>query len=86
MGDGIFVTGTLGDARAGLEVESGPLFQALVDPVPRVELGQALAASEGITSMCDVSDGLAADLRQLLSPADQGARVFAESIPISKVP
>jgi len=84
VGDGIFVTGTLGDARAGLEVESGPLFQALVDPVPRVELGQALASSVGITSMCDVSDGLAADLRQLLSPADQGARVFAESLPISK--
>ncbi len=93
-GAGIYVTGTLGDAAAGLQQALGsgrsphggradPLFRALVDPVPRVAAGVQLAASGRVFSMCDVSDGLGRDLRRLLAPAGLGARIEVDRIPIS---
>lgn len=82
-GNDIFVTGTLGDARAGLDCVEGFLFLAQVDPEPRVELGRALAESGVVTSMCDVSDGLGSDLAQLLCSAGQGATIFRDALPIS---
>ena len=83
VGDGIFVTGFLGDAKAGLEAEEGPLFDAQYRPTARVEAGVALGHSGVVTSMCDVSDGLSTDLGQLL-PADAGAIVEMSCLPISE--
>jgi len=82
VGDGIFVTGFLGDAKAGLEAEEGPLFDAQYRPTARVKAGVALGHSGVVTSMCDVSDGLSTDLGQLL-PADAGAIVEMSRLPIS---
>ncbi len=93
-GDALFVTGTLGDAAAGLtmalagEVPAAddplaPLFSALVDPVPRVEAGRRLGRSGCVRAMCDVSDGLGRDLRNLLAPSRLGARLDAEAVPLS---
>lgn len=94
VGDAIFVTGWLGDARAGLQVvecdgppASGsrfsPLFGTLIDPQPRLEAGRALARSRLVHAMCDISDGFGRDVRRLLVPEGLGARVDAARLPLS---
>jgi thiamine-monophosphate kinase len=91
VGDALFVTGTLGDARAGLalsRVESEVIdFEVLLrrfhDPEPRVSAGRALARSGWVRAMCDVSDGLAQDVRNLLEADGFGAEVDAMALPLS---
>lgn len=86
-GDDLYASGTLGDARAALEVFRGTLslpseaFEAARErmevPAPRVALGQAL---RGIASAAiDISDGLAGDLRHILRYSGVGATVEADA-------
>ena len=69
-GDRVVLAGTLGRSAAGLALlrKGGTPVQALVDahlrPSPPYALGPELAQL-GATSMCDVSDGLVADLEHL---------------------
>ncbi|MCB9651861.1 MAG: thiamine-phosphate kinase [Deltaproteobacteria bacterium] len=95
VGDGIYVTGRLGDAKAGLRlVQSGvvpalgtpyySLYKALVDPQARVEAGRRLANVHLVHAMCDISDGFGKDLRHLLVPEGLGARIEAQALPISQ--
>jgi thiamine-monophosphate kinase len=91
-GDVIFVTGTPGDAAAGLALvqdaasrrgngSAGYLEGRFLAPTPRVELGQSL---RGIASAAiDISDGLHADLGKLLSASGMGARIDLEKLPLS---
>ena len=91
-GDLIFVSGTPGDAAAGLGLLRGPdsegtdehrryLVERFCAPTPRVELGQAL---RGIASAAiDVSDGLHADLGKLLAASTVGARLDLADLPLS---
>lgn len=91
-GDAILVSGTPGDAAAGLAVlqrrlapESTAARAYLVDrflrPAPRVALGLALT---GVASAAiDVSDGLLGDLDKLLSASRKGARVELDLLPVS---
>lgn len=91
-GDDIYVTGTLGDALAGLKllqqnesVDSEiaiELITRLHRPTPRVEVGKALA---GIATACiDISDGLAADLGHILESGNTiGAEIELTSLPLS---
>lgn len=84
-GDVLVVVGELGLARVGLAVleKDGPAavadwpaaVAAHLAPVPQVEAGLALAGIDGVTSLMDVSDGLARDLPRLL-PAGCGADLF----------
>lgn len=60
-GDAILVTGTLGGSRISKHV----------DFVPRLAEGQWLAQFDAVHSMIDLSDGLAKDLPELLSPSLQ---------------
>jgi thiamine-monophosphate kinase len=94
VGDVIFVTGQLGEARAGLhfaqkklKISRGDyrqkLVDALVDPMPRVKAGRNLAKVAAVHAMCDVSDGLGKDLRRLLVPERLGARLDANRLPIA---
>lgn len=91
-GDAVFISGTMGDAAAGLAIQQGrlaaqsPTARAyLVDrflrPAPRVALGRALL---GVASAAiDVSDGLLGDLAKLLDASRLGARVELDAVPVS---
>ncbi len=92
-GDWIFVTGTLGDAAAGLDVLLGKLDvhdlthkNALVNrhyyPTPRVLAGQTLRR---LASSCiDISDGLLQDMQHVLNASNVGAVLNLDQLPISK--
>ncbi len=85
-GDTIFVTGTLGDAAAGLEMlERGASESFLVSrflrPTARVAYGQALAGRAH--AAIDISDGLCADLGKLLTASGVGAEIRLEALPLS---
>jgi thiamine-monophosphate kinase len=96
VGDVIAVTGTVGRSAAGLallEAASAPagvadatrldVIGAHLRPRPRTREGQWLAAAGGITSMIDLSDGLATDLGHLCEESAVGARVELDRIPVS---
>lgn len=89
--DGIYVTGTLGDAGLALAARdsaTGPQAPArsalearLARPEPRVRTGLAL---RGLASAAiDVSDGLAADLGHILAASDVGGIIEAQRLPLS---
>ena len=91
VGDELWVSGSLGDARAALEVFRGTLAadaasfehwrRAMEMPEPRVALGQRL---RGIASSAiDISDGLLGDLGHLLRRSAVGARLDADALPAS---
>jgi thiamine-monophosphate kinase len=90
-GDDIWISGTLGDARAGLGVQRGEWFanpndaamfrEALERPEPRIALGLAL---RGIAhAALDLSDGLAGDLLHILERSSVGASVDVDAVPRS---
>lgn len=89
-GDGVYVSGTIGDAGAGLAVLKGELLtdddtDFLIgryrQPTPRLSLGAAL---RGIaTAALDVSDGLMADLGHLAEVSKVRITVQANRIPRS---
>ncbi|HHQ41587.1 MAG TPA: thiamine-phosphate kinase [Chromatiales bacterium] len=91
-GDVLCVTGTLGDAAAGLALARGglaglaPEHEAflrarLERPAPRVAAG--VAARGMARAAIDVSDGLLADLAHLLEADGLGARVEVAALPCS---
>ena len=89
--DWIYVTGDLGDSKAGLDVILGhasansPCAEQLEKrhylSTPRILLGQAL---QGIASSAiDISDGLISDLAHILKRSDVGAVIEVDDLPIS---
>jgi thiamine-monophosphate kinase len=88
IGDGVYVSGTLGDAAGALHLRQQKLAepmwlaQRLDQPTPRVALGRALLAIAN--SAIDVSDGLLADLGHICQQSQCCARVFAERLPLSQ--
>ncbi len=97
-GDGIFVTGTLGDSAAGLKILKSPkrkwqgpvahrkkLIQRHLKPEPRVKTADWLARSSyKVSAMIDLSDGLAQDLGHVLTASRTGAELWEAALPISK--
>jgi thiamine-monophosphate kinase len=90
-GDDIWISGAVGDARAGLGVQRGEwsadaadaaaFRHALERPQPRITLGLAL---RGIAhAALDLSDGLAGDLRHILERSGVQATVEADAVPRS---
>ena len=86
-GDGIYVSGTLGDAAAGLMnlkddiLADDFLAQRFYDPTPRLGLGQWLQGKA--TSALDVSDGLLQDLGHILHQSQVGATIDVNHLPLS---
>jgi thiamine-monophosphate kinase len=91
-GDILAVTGTLGDAGAGLALALGALEAAdaaaarellrrFEYPTPRVDFGMA---ARGIASAAmDISDGLVGDLPKLAAAAGLGAAIEVQQLPVS---
>ena len=94
-GDVVLVTGTLGDAAAGLELlgaasEAGDLsmtpsqqhlVQRLLRPTPRVAAGRLLRPLA--TACVDISDGLLTDLGHICTSSGVGACLDATQVPRS---
>ncbi len=89
--DVLFVSGTPGDAAAGLALEQGRLAappearaylrERFLFPTPRLALGERLRA---YASACiDVSDGLLGDAGKLASASGVGAELVFEDLPLS---
>jgi thiamine-monophosphate kinase len=80
-GDGVFVTGTIGDSGGGLDARNGVLFERYRVPEPPVAFGPSL---RGLASAAiDMSDGLLADLGHLADVSGVRIVVEAERIPRS---
>jgi thiamine-monophosphate kinase len=91
-GDLVYVTGSLGDAAAGLHCRTqhgggvaaahrAVLLARLERPEPRIAAGAAL---RGVASSCiDVSDGLLADLGHVARASAVAIEIDAGSLPVS---
>ncbi len=88
-GDVIAVTGTLGDAAAGLRrlregvPPADPLARAHLHPEPPLSVGQRAAAA-GLRCGIDVSDGLLQDIGHVCEMSRAGAVIRAPDIPLSE--
>ena len=86
-GDHLWVSGTIGDAGAGLrglrgEIAADPvLAERYRNPRPRLEAGQRLAALAG--AMMDVSDGLLIDSSRLAAASGVAAEIDLALVPLS---
>lgn len=89
-GDAVLVTGTLGDAAAGLQLvqrggesdaRAAYLIERLNRPTPRVAAGLALRGSAN--ACIDVSDGLLADLGHICAASRVGAEIDSSLLPRS---
>ncbi len=74
VGDAVFVTGTLGGSRKGRHLTF----------IPRVREARLLTQKFRLTSMIDLSDGLAGDLGQICRGSKVGALVKKEAVPVTK--
>lgn len=99
VGDDIYVTGTLGDSLAGLELlrHSGRgaagksflprhrrfLIRRHLHPTARIPEGRWLSAQRWATSAIDVSDGLSGDLRHICEESRVGADIDLSTLPLS---
>jgi thiamine-monophosphate kinase len=91
-GDEIWISGRLGGSAAGLRtfLQPIPLLDGVgtmlrlryAQPQPRIREALFLRASEQLTSMIDLSDGLAGDLGHICDESGVGADIVAEALPL----
>ena len=89
VGDDIWVSGTLGEARLALAAYRGELAldpgkleaasARMHTPMPRIELG--LALRNICHAAIDISDGLLGDLGHVLQRSNVGASINADALP-----
>lgn len=92
-GDVVFVTGTLGDARAGLQLllqgtdqkiqRKNKLIQKHQQPEPRVLFAQALQPLKRL-ALNDISDGVANELHEIAVASNVAIEIQDELVPISE--
>lgn len=98
VGDRIYVTGTIGDANAGLRIlhthstnlrRFSPsavekfLIRRHVRPTPRVHVGQLLVARNLAHAAIDLSDGLSSDVGHVCDESHVGAEIRGNALPLS---
>jgi thiamine-monophosphate kinase len=94
-GDDLYVTGSIGAARAGLVwLQANPVLDEPSDPAlaecvrryrrpePRTRVGVLLGRTRGASACIDLSDGFADAVRQVTQSSGTGARIDAASIPV----
>jgi len=94
-GDGLYVTGALGAAAAGLRLlkrgarppgkgsAGRRAVRAHLDPEPRVKAGRLLGMTGLAAAMIDLSDGLLQDLPRLCAASGTGAVVEEAAVPVA---
>ncbi|HEX7872164.1 MAG TPA: thiamine-phosphate kinase [Sphingobium sp.] len=86
-GDLLHVSGTIGDAGAGLAIRLGQaagdamLVRRYVRPEPRLTLGQWIAPH--VTAMADVSDGLLIDADRMGRASGCAIHIDLDAVPLS---
>ncbi len=85
-GDALWVTGTIGDAGAGLAIAQGAAGPAALlaryrRPMPRLAEGRALARH--VHAMMDVSDGLLIDAARMAMASGLAVTVALDAVPLS---
>ncbi|MGA2639411.1 MAG: thiamine-phosphate kinase [Spirochaetia bacterium] len=96
VGDLIMVTGTVGDAAAGVALLLDPELVDATDaayaeiarsrrdsPAPRVREGALIGSLRQASAMIDVSDGIAGDLRHICEKSGVSVRLHADTLPVS---
>ena len=94
-GDLVLVTGHLGASAAGLHLGLHPgvvvadadraeVVRAHLEPLPRLEESQAIAAAGPAHAMMDISDGLANEVNHICEFSGVGARLRGERIPMGE--
>jgi thiamine-monophosphate kinase len=87
-GDGIWVTGVLGGARAALEAwrrgdsPAADARRAFAHPEPRIAAGRWLSG-HGARAMLDLSDGLAGDVEHLAAASEVRIDLTLEMVPVA---
>jgi thiamine-monophosphate kinase len=91
VGDDVWISGTLGDARLWLAARRGEMVldacdhdgaaQRMHAPTPRVALGRLLAEGRLAHAALDISDGLVGDLGHILAASRVGAVLDADALP-----
>ena len=90
-GDGLWVSGFIGAAAAGLEMLRSGVMPGLsssecvaryLRPEPRVRLGLAMAQAKAARAAMDLSDGLADAAHQLAAASGCGVEIEADRLPI----
>ena len=85
-GESLWVTGTIGDAGAGLRAlqgggQGGAMIERYRRPTPRLEAGPRLARLAG--AMMDVSDGLLIDVRRMAEASGTAMTIDIGHVPLS---
>jgi thiamine-monophosphate kinase len=92
-GDFVYVTGCLGDAGLGLDIQlnkvaindsdnANYLLTRLNYPTPRLLVGTSLRR---VANACiDLSDGLSSDIKHILKASNCGATIHLDKLPLSK--
>jgi thiamine-monophosphate kinase len=81
-GDHLWVSGTIGDAGAGLRGLGEALVERYRNPRPRLEAGRRLAPL--VAAMMDVSDGLLIDSSRLAAASGTAVEIDLVLMPLSE--
>ncbi|MBB6503548.1 thiamine-monophosphate kinase [Sphingomonas endophytica] len=86
-GDALYVTGTIGDAGAGLAIARAgtgdpELLARYRRPVPRLVEGRALAAQ--VNAMMDLSDGLLIDASRMAAASALAVTIDLAAVPLAR--
>lgn len=99
-GDLVCVSGEIGDSGLGLEFlknSQANINQDFIasdvkeycidkhlNPEPRLEFGSFLSQQESVTSMMDLSDGIASDIKKICKSSDCGVEINLDQMPHSR--